>query len=200
MAIVYRSADWDTPWRVGPNRGAGRYNRAGSDPTQYLSEHPLAVFAERLRSLGRAAVADLETIRWRCWAMEVRTDDLTVIDLDAAPAYGITPEELVGDDWGPCQELADRRRAAGDRGLIIPSAALPGTKNIVLFEPRVASPFLLPAVDPAVDSPTAHTAEQSVAPSEVVPLVRWIGDPHSGLVAWRHGHDAPFVDPTPTRS
>ena len=141
MAIVYRSAEWDTPWWVGPNRGAGRFNRAGSDPTQYLSEHPLAVFAERLRSLGRAVVADLQTIRWRCWAMEVRIGDLTVIDFDAAPAYGIRPEELVGDDWVPCQELADRRRAAGDRGLIIPSAALPGTRNVVLFDLRRREPF-----------------------------------------------------------
>ena len=197
MAIVYRSAEWDTPWWDGPNRGAGRFNRAGSPPTQYVSEHPLVVFAERLRGLGRAVVADVDTLRWRCWAMDVHTDDLTTIDFDSGPDFGITPDELIGDDWNPCQDLADRRRAVGDRGIVVPSAALPGTNNVILFEPRVASPFLIPPVDPSVDSPTAHTAEYSIPPDEVIPLVRWPGDAHAGLDAWRSGTPIMFVDPIP---
>lgn len=197
--IVFRSAEWDTPWWDRPNRGAGRFNFAGSDPTQYLSEHPLTVFAERLRGLGPGVTADLDTIRWRCWAMHVDPAVLREVTFDSAPSVGLSADELVGDDWTPCQDLADRCRAAGEQGLIVPSAALPGTRNLVQFGARAASPYLHPAIDPVVDSPTAHVAEASQPPVELVPLVRWQGAPHAELEAWRSGASFTFVDPTPPR-
>ncbi|GIU84517.1 MAG: hypothetical protein KatS3mg008_1292 [Acidimicrobiales bacterium] len=164
MKVVYRSADWDTPWWVQPNRGPGRFHTVNSLPTQYLSDHPLTVFAERLRHLGQAFVADLHTARWRCWAMKIEVTHLEVIDFDNARSFGISPDELVGDDWKPCQDLARRLREEGVPGLVVPSAALPGTRNIVLFGPRVASPFLLGPVDLDIDVPTAHTAEEATPP------------------------------------
>ncbi len=198
MTVLYRSADWDTPWSVRPDRVAGRYHRAESEPTQYLCEHPLTMLAERLRSLGSAAVTDLLTCRWRCWAMDVPTDDLIVVDFDSATTYGITPEDLVSDDWASCQDLAERRRTAGDRGLIVPSAALPGTRNVVLFGPRISSPYLAVPIDPSIESPTAHSAQHSVPPSEVVDFVRWHTKNHDGLEAWRRSEPFTFVDPLPT--
>lgn len=199
MAAVYRSADWDTPWWDRPNRGPSRFNRSLSEPTQYLSEHPLTVYAERLRGLGPMAVDDIDTIRWRCWVMEVPLDRLTVVDFDSATPFGIAPEELVDDDWSACQDLADRRRQAGDVGMVVPSAALPGTRNVVLFGRRLASPYLLPPVDPEIESPTSHTAESSTPPGEVLPFVRWHGAPHAGLEAWQQGRQFVFLDPTPSR-
>jgi len=195
--IVYRSADWDTPWWARPHRGPGRFNRPGSDPTQYLSEHPLTVFAERVRGLGRPAVADLDTMRWRCWAMALRLEDLTPIGFDSARRFGIEPDELVGDDWAPCHDLADRLRAEGVPGIVVPSAALPGTRNVVVFGARVASPYLLDPIDPDLDVATAHVAERSVPPGEVVPLVRFHGEPHAELEAWRKGKAYVFREPAP---
>ncbi|MGH7080644.1 MAG: RES family NAD+ phosphorylase, partial [Acetobacteraceae bacterium] len=37
----------------------------------------------------------------------------------------------------PTQDLADRMRAAGSQGIIVPSAALPGTESLVLFGIRL---------------------------------------------------------------
>lgn len=197
--VLYRSAEWDTPWWVRPNRAPGRFHRAGQGPTQYLSDHPLTVFAERLRSLGPAVVEDLDTVRWRVWAAKVDLAELVVADFASCEELGITADELVGDDREPCQALADRLRAAGAPGLVAPSAALAGTRTVVLFATVLASPYLLDPIDPTLDVPTAHVAERSMVPEEVVPLVRWPGRPHAELEAWRAGESFALLEPTPAR-
>lgn len=197
--VAYRSADWDTPWWDRPNRAAGRFNRVLDPPTQYISLHPLGPFAERLRGLGRGVLADVDTIAWRSWAVRVLDDDLVPITFDSAARHGLTPDELIADDWTSCQDMADRLRAAGTPGIIVPSAALPGSENIVLFGPKVASPYLLAPIDPDVDVPTAHSAERSAAPLEILGLIRWHGEPHPGLESWKAGGIYRFSDPVAPR-
>ena len=191
---AYRAAFWDTPWWVNPNRTAGRYNRAMSGPVQYWSTHPLTTIAERLRWLGHDVIYDLETLRHRLWAATVPMDGLVRVTFDNARTHGLKPEHLVGDDYAPTQDLADRLRADGAAGLIAPSAALPGTESIVLFGPRVLHPYLVDPIDPEQVS-TAHAAEGGVA-TEVVPFVRWRGDAHVGLAHWQAtGAELVFREP-----
>lgn len=64
-AIGWRLASWDTPLWVGPNRRAGRYNRLGGDPTQYLSWHPWGPWAELLRWESRITVVDAQELLGR---------------------------------------------------------------------------------------------------------------------------------------
>lgn len=200
MVVAFRSSEWDTPLWSRPNRGAGRFHRQLSTPTQYWCSHPLGVFAERLRQLGREVTMDIETIRWRTWCAHVNTSKLASIDFDNASAHGISPEELVGDDWGPCQDLALRLREAGEVGLIAPSAALPGTQTIVLFGPRFMAPYLLEVVDPEIDVATALATEASMPPYELIPRVRWHGEPHAGLDHWHQfGQELAFVDLIPSQ-
>lgn len=193
--ILHRSADWDTPWWVRPNRAEGRWNRPGAGPVQYLCDHPLGPVAERLRHLGRDVLADVRTLRWRTWVMRVPTGDLLTIGFDDAHRFGLEPADLVSDDWAPCQALADRLAARGVPGIIVPSAALPGVSVVVLFGPRVAAPLLATPVDPGVDVPTAHAAEWSVPAAEILGAVRWWGEPHAGLQAWMEGDRHRFRDP-----
>lgn len=195
--VAYRSADWDTPYRVRPNREAGRFNQPGGSPTQYLALHPLGPFAERLRWLGRESVNDLTTFKWRTWVSRHIIDNLVHIDFDSAETYGITPENLVSDDYGACQWLANELRKQGVEWIRVPSAALPGTDNLVLFGPRVASSYLTQAIDPSLDVPTGHSAEWSVPPREVVRLVRWHGARHPALEAWKREERFEFEDPRP---
>lgn len=199
MLVVYRSSEWDTPWWAEPNRGEGRFNEVNSPPTQYWATHPLTPFAERLRGLGRDVAADLETIRWRAWAAKIDDDDLVEIGFGDATAHGIEPDDLVGDDWTPCQELARRLRASDVTGAVVPSAALPGTRCVVMFGERFASPYLLEPIDPGFDVPTAAAAERATPPSALVPHVRWHGEPHLELESWRHGGEFAFRDPAGTR-
>jgi len=196
LVTAYRHAPWDTPWRASPNREQGRFHRALDSPTQYLCLHPLGVAAELLRHLGAAAAEDLDTIALRLWAAKVDLDGLTRIDFDRCTGFGITPAELVGDDYGPTQALAERLRGGGAAGLIAPSAALPGTEMVILFGPRILSPFLFDPVDPDDQLATAHAAERARPADEVVSLVRWFGDAHVGLAEWQAGGVMPvLVDP-----
>ena len=132
--------------------------------------------------------------------MEVDADALAEVTFENSEAFGVTPDELVADDWAACQAMAERARADGVAGLIVPSAALPGTRNLVLFGPRIASPYLISPIDPSLDSPTAHAAEGSVPPGELFGLVRWHGEPHVALESWRAGLPFRFLDPMPLRS
>jgi hypothetical protein len=118
------------------------------------------------------------------WAVVVEVDDLVRISFDTCAADGITPEELVGDDHEPTQALGERLRAAGRAGVIVPSAALPGTENVVLFGPRVLHPYLVEPLS-AEEIPTGHLSDGARPAAEVAPLVRWYGQPHAALVQWR---------------
>lgn len=191
---AYRAAFWDTPWWVNPNRGAGRFNRAMSGPVQYWATHPLATVAERLRALGPDVIYDLDMLKHRLWAATIPRRGLVHVTFDNARSHGLKPDELVGDDYAPTQGLADRLRDDGASGLIAPSAALPGTESVVLFGPRLIHPYLLQPVDEE-QVPTAHAAEGGI-PTEVVPHVRWRGDPHRALTYWRRtGKEYVFRDP-----
>lgn len=182
--VAYRHAAYDTPWRAVPSGRAARFHRALDEPTQYLCLHPLGPAAELLRhQVGYEGRHEVDTVILDLWAVLVDTDVVTV-DFDTCDLYGISPEELVGDDYEPTRRLADRLRGGEQAGFRVPSAALPGTENLVLFGPRVSHPYLAEPTTPE-ECPTGHLTDAARPPSEVVPLVRWVGRPHRSLAEWR---------------
>ncbi len=123
----------------------------------------------------------------------MRSIGLAEITFDSAAEFGIAPEELVADDHRPCQQLAARIRRSFP-GAIVPSAALPGTSNVVLFGPRVAAPYLVaPVAD--LDVPASITADHGRPPVSLRSLVRFKGQPHAALAAWQTGTSFGFVEP-----
>jgi len=129
----------------------------------------------------------------RTWALDVTLDDLPEIGFDSAGTYGITPDELVSDDREACQRLAARLRAELP-GAIVPSAALPGTRNAVLFGARVAAPYLIQPAS-SLDIPASITADGARPPFSLLSLVRFVGAPHAALEAWRAGASFAFREP-----
>ena len=184
--VAYRWADYDTPLWASPNRVAGRWHALGAGPTQYWSLHPLGAWAEYVRSQGIYDPAGLETVSSRTWAAEFDLGGATVTTVSFANAgdYGVTPAQLVADDHGPCRRLGGALRADHD-ALIVPSAALPGTDNLVIFGPRVMVPYGIEPPDPSVDVPTAPTADRARPPVELLGLVCHLGGRHAGLDEWR---------------
>jgi RES domain len=195
---VFRHASYDSPWWAFPSSRAGRFHRARSDTVQYLSLHPLGPAAEMLRHhLGPQG--DLDDVALNLWTAVVDVDHPTRVDFDDCAGHGLTPDELVGDDYTPTQALADAVRDSGATAMIVPSAALPGTHNLILFGVRVLNPFLSKPLAPE-EIPTGHLTDAARAPAEVAPHVRWFGAPHKAAEQWKTtGGYEPFDDPAATR-
>jgi hypothetical protein len=136
----------------------------------------------------------LRAVRIRTWALEVDIDELDEITFDTAENYGIGAAELVSDDRDACQRLAEELRRGGVVGAIVPSAALPGTRNTVLFGARVAAPYLTRRVS-SIDIPASITAEDGRPPTSLIDRVRFIGERHAGLAAWQNSAVFDFGEP-----
>jgi RES domain len=195
---AFRHASYDSPWWAFPSSRAGRFHRARSDTVQYLSLHPLGPAAEMLRhNLGPTGNPD--DVVLNLWAAVVDVDDPIQVDFDDCARYGLTADELIGDDYTPTQALADAIRNSGAAAMIVPSAALPGTHNLILFGVRVLNPFLGKPLTPE-EVPTGHLTDGARPPVEVAPHVRWFGTPHNAAEQWKTtGKYDPFDDPIATR-
>ena len=169
--ICYRQADYLTPVRASQaQRRPGRFHRGTEDePTQYLCLHPLGPHAEAMRRFGTRTHEAARRLDIRTWALKLPDDGLIDLEFD---------ERWVADDWSACQELGDMLRESGTRGVIVPSAALPGTKNVVLFGPFSASPYDVPIR--AAELPASITGEHGSALATLVERVRFRGQRHPG--------------------
>ncbi len=192
----FRVAAWDTPLRVNPNRHPGRWNHAGAPATQYIALHPLATWAEYLRWHGIRHAARLAQIRLGVWAIRAIVQAPLVLEWETAGAVGLRAEELVGDDWRPCQQAAERLREdpRAPKALIVPSAALPGARNLVLLEPRVAVPYSFGPID-EIDTPVTLAAAGARPPACLLELVCHRGEAHVELQAWQAGLPFRLVEP-----
>jgi hypothetical protein len=196
LVAGYRLASWRRPLRTEPSRVAGRFHRMTEEsPTQYVCLHPLGPWAEFLRASGLRTADQLALVRHRTWALRVDLDGLPRIGFDEAGAYGLRPGDLVSDDLRACHRLADRLRADGVPGAIVPSAALPGTDNVVLFGERAAAPYLVEPLS-AVDVPASLTADGGRPPLGLLDGVRRRGAAHAALEAWRAGEPFRFAEPS----
>jgi hypothetical protein len=183
--IAYRWADYDTPFWISPNRSPGRWHADGAAPTQYWSLHPLGPWAEDLRQNGIIDEAGLRGISSRTWVGQFAFDasETATITFDNAAEHGIRAADLVADDRGSCQALSEVLRVTYT-AIVVPSAALPGTENLVVFGPRVLAPYGAGAVDHALDIPAAPTADGARPPVALLGLVCRRGDIHEGFRSW----------------
>ncbi len=189
VVVGYRVADWDTPLWVNTNRSQSRFSFPGAI-VQYWSTHPLTPWAEYLRGINLREPGEAAEIVLRPWAAELTLPAETLdLDFESAASHGLDPKDLVDDDWRGCQKWAAMTRPAA---LIVPSAALPGTRNIVLFGPRVRSRYGVVPVDADVDVPCDPAAGSARVLDGVLPLIRWRGQMHAGLEAWRSGEADPL--------
>jgi RES domain-containing protein len=198
--VAYRACGYETPLWAFPNLGDGRYNRAGNLPTQYLSLHPMTPWAELLRILDHRSADRARATRVEIWGLRISlAHDPTEVSFDTAGSYGVDAADLVADDYEQCQSLAEQLHADGVRSLIAPSAALPGTSNVVVMEPAVMTDYHLEPIDPE-DWPTALLAQNGRCPENLWEHVHYRAAPveHAALAAWRAGDEFTFVQPAVT--
>ncbi len=195
LATAYRAANYGSPLRVEPSRRSGRFHRAGdSSPTQYACLHPLGPLAEVIRAQGLSTPDELHELGVRTWALRVDLEGLIDVRYEQAEQLGINPGALVSDDHVACQDFADRQRATGVRGLIVPSAALPGTRNVVLFGEHVHVGYLEEPIE-AFEIPASMTGDPAHSPASLLPCVRLVGQPHPEFAQWARGQLHAFDEP-----
>lgn len=177
-------SSYDVPLWVNPNRRDGRWNVAGTECTQYACLDPDAPQAEMLRGEDLRTAEAAAMFRTTLW--ELRFDEAAIVDFSTfalAEAAGFDPEALVEGDHERCREEAARLLAAGARGLLSPSAALPGSTSLTLFGPRTPVAWETTA---RLASMVPVRALGVVSPaSALIERTRYFGDPHADLVAFR---------------
>jgi hypothetical protein len=164
--------------------------------TQYLSLHPMTPWAELLRADDRRTRERALLLRLPIWVIKVRLDEKPLdLAFDNAAGFGLAPEDLVADDYAPCQDFAEEQRSSKDgvRAFLAPSAALPGTRNVVVLDPAVVTAYSAEPLGPE-DLPTAMVAQDGRCPDGLWTLVhhRDASTAHAGFAAWRDG-EPPLV-------
>lgn len=196
---TFRLAAYETPLWAIENFSSGRYNDVGDGATQYLSLHPMTPWAELLRNERRRSAGGALQLRLPLWAIRIQLDpEPTEINFDNAEVYGLLPEALVADDQSACRGSAREFRSDpdGPRALIVPSAALPGTQNVVLLDPFVTISYVAEPVAPE-DLPTCMAAQDGRCPDGLWDLVHHHHSfrLHAALEAWHDGASFEFVEP-----
>jgi hypothetical protein len=195
--VAFRLANYETPlWSV-ENFSSGRYNGAGSGFTQYLSLHPLTPWAELLRNEDRRTRDRAVLMRYPLWAIRAQLQDEPLdLTFDDAATFGLDPGDLVDDDCGPCRALADAFRSDGPGAFAAPSAALPGTTNLIVLAPHVLVSWNRVPVDD-LDWPGSMTSQEGRCPEGLWELVHYRAatTKHPGLGAWERGDTFEFEEP-----
>lgn len=185
---AFRYSDYDSPFWARPNTAPGRWHYAGQEATQYLALHPDGAWAELARAENLRSDNDLALVRMPIWAARISEHGIVDYrDFARAEEAGLPPDALVDDDYTRCQAEGQRLRELGYRGVLAPSAALPGFLNLTLFGPRIASGWSrerqlassVPAAVVAVGAPAVGLAAR----------VRFIENPHSDFEKYRHARD-----------
>jgi hypothetical protein len=202
--VCYRASSYRTPVRSrrhGPE-SAGRYHQPGSPATQYFSLHPLGPWAEMIRNQRCETVEDALETRIAIWVIRlVLGTSAATIDFDAADRGNtllpLSAQALTDDDPTICRALAQAHRddPGAAKALRVPSAALPGAENIVLFGGRRMTEYALEPIR-QIHLPAAIGAVDARPPRDLFRFVRLRGARDPAYDAWRRGekHDLPEID------
>lgn len=174
--VAFRWCSYDVPFWARPNTRPGRWNRAGDEPTQYWSLSPESCWADLIRHENLRTESDLDLVRMPFWVC--RVSSMLIVDFtdrETCVRYGVTGDELVADDYAPCQELGALVRARSSAlGVIAPSAALLGHRNLTLFGAR--RPIMWGAQPALASAIPATQAALGRAPEGLIDDVRRLSD------------------------
>lgn len=180
---AFRYSDYDTPLWARANTQDGRWHVARVSPTQYFGVTPDACWADLIRHENLRTEHELAMVRMQLWVLQL--SEQRIADYSAfekAEAAGFPPDALIDDDWGRCQAEGDRLRSLGYRGVLAPSAALPGDLVLTLFGGRRAVGW---DDDPLVASAIpAKVVTVGAPPAGLLGRVTYFGEEHPEYVTY----------------
>jgi RES domain-containing protein len=183
--VAFRWSDYDVPLWTRANSSSLRWNDAGQDATQYMSLTPEGAWAELIRSERLLTSEELRFVSMPMWELHVHETNIADYStFEKAEAAGFPPRTLVDEDYERCKAEAERLRKLGYRGVLAPSAALPGAVNLTLFGRRLAVPWEYPASARMASFIPAKQLAVGRPPDGLLPLVCHRDENHSGLAAY----------------
>jgi hypothetical protein len=155
--------------------------------------------AEQARHAGVAGAEQLRTLRRNVFALRVRLDCVVELDFATAAAGGLDPAALVGppSTYPQCSAWLGALLAGAPevQGLLVPSAALPGTRTLAIVGKRHPFPYLS-APRRALDIPCAAAGLDARAVISLADRIQPLeATDHPALRAWREGRAYQFVQP-----
>jgi hypothetical protein len=174
---AFRYSVYDTPLWARAHTQDGRWHIARASPTQYFGVTPDACWADLIRHENLRTEHELAMVRMPLWLLQLSEQRIADYGMFArAEAAGFPPDALIDDDWGRCQVEGDRLRSLGYRGVLAPSAALPGDLTLTLFGGRRAVGW---DDDPLVASAIpAKVVTVGAPPPSLLGRVRYFGEEH----------------------
>jgi len=126
----------------GSLKAGGRWNPAHEFGAIYTSLDAATAAKEVARGLGQRGIdpSQFPSDAWWEYRLEVRLN--SVLDLsnpEVLQRMGITPELLIGPDVKVTREIARAARERGYEAILVPSAADPASKNLVIFPDKLAA-------------------------------------------------------------
>src|SRR4029077_5411899 len=136
--VAYRAVAGVRPLWWTPNLHVGRWHGPEQrTPVQYLALHPMGPLAEAARHAGLRSAAELRTLQRTVFALRIELEAVLRVDFATAHSVGLDAADMVGPPatYAACSAWLGRRLASGGAldALIVPSAALPGTENLVVL-------------------------------------------------------------------
>jgi len=181
--IAHRYSSYDTPFWVRESSHPGRWHRPGDGPTQYLSLSTDGAWAELIRNEELRTEDEVAMVSVSMWAVLIEEGVIAnYSSFERAERSGFDPAALVSENYEQCQSEGVRLRKEGFSGVVAPSAALPGTLNVTLFGARMMSTWDQPQF--LASSIPATIITRGAPPTGLLPRVRHLGTPHTGLVEY----------------
>jgi hypothetical protein len=181
--VAFRYSDYDTPLWARPNSSPGRWHEPADGPTQYLCKSVEGSWAELIRAENLRTEEEVALVRMPMWGLDVHSQNIADYStFEVAERLGFPPDALIDDDHARCRAEGRRLRELGYRGVLAPSAALPGALNVTLFGPRIASKWGVPPV--LASAIPATRLAVGAPPGGIVERVRHAGESHSGYDAY----------------
>jgi RES domain-containing protein len=180
--VAWRYSNYDTPFWARANTRAGRWNVSREAPVQYLTLEPDAAWAELIRAENLNTEDEVAQVRMPIWVSALNEVVVDYSTFAQAELAGFPPDALVDDDWTRCQREGARLRGLGYRGVMTPSAALPGAVNVTIFGSRIVWTWnRQPVLAAAVQATTAAVGSPSPG---LVERVRRVGTEHSSYAEY----------------
>jgi RES domain-containing protein len=127
---------------TGSLRAGGRFNPPNEFAALYTSLDRTTAANEVARGLRQRGIdpGQFPEGAWWVYELEVSLESvLELTDVDVLQKSGLERDSLTGSDVNATRQIAAEARAQGYEALLVPSAAVSGSKNLIIFPDKVSS-------------------------------------------------------------